>query len=914
MLDLSGVWSFALDPDDRGVAEHWELKSLTDSLTLPGSLQEQGYGYDVDTATAWTGEIVDRTYFTSPEYEKFRQSGNIKIPFWLQPEKHYVGVAWYSRRVNVPSTWNGRYIEVELERAHWETTLYVNGKEVGHCDALQTPVRFKLEETGQLQFTLRVDNRLNIPVGVNAHSVSDHTQTNWNGVIGKMRLISRPQYHIDAVRVYPDVKAKKAVIEIDLSGIKPAQGSAELRLKAVSFNSDTCVVTQPVTLQVSDNNIVTEIDMGEDALLWSEFHPNLYRLTVELSSDDGKDTRDVTFGMREFKADGTRFSNNGRPVFLRGTLECCIFPLTGYPPTDEDYWMKIYHRCKEFGLNHVRFHSWCPPAAAFEAADRVGIYLQVECGSWANSGTTVGDGLPIDRWLYSESERIMREYGNHPSFCMYLYGNEPAGRNQKRFLTRFVEYWKSRDSRRVYSGGAGWPYIQEADFFSSPAPRIQAWGVGLNSIINAQPPRTDYDWVEMTGGTNMPTVGHEIGQWCVYPDFSEIPKYQGVLKAKNFEIFKERLESNHLGEMASKFHYASGKLQTLCYKADIEAALRTSGYAGFQLLDLHDFPGQGTAPVGVLNAFWDTKGYVTGEEYSRFCNSTVPLVRLSKFVYTSADTMRAGVEVAHFGEHGLKNARVEWSFSNMRPGNALQIEAKPHSKIFDIPIGNCIKLMDIKAIFSGVSTPTPVTLTVNITDGDSGSCFSNAWTVWVYPEVIHELYEKPYFTTDYEDATTKAASGANVLYCVPREALTLSTGSAIAVGFSSIFWNTAWTRGQAPHTLGIYCEAEHPALRSFPNDGYSDYQWWELVTGCSPLLMDSLPPTLKPIVYLIDDWFTGRRIALLYEVKVGKGKMMVCGADIYNRLEKRPAALQFRRSIEKYMASEQFNPENILSY
>ena len=93
--------------------------------------------------------------------------------------------------------------------------------------------------------------------------------------------------------------------------------------------------------------------------------------------------------------------------------------------------------------------------------------------------------------------------------------------------------------------------------------------------------------------------------------------------------------------MADSFLLASGKLQALCYKADIEAALRTKNFAGFQLLDLHDFPGQGSAIVGVLNPFWESKGYVTPQEYSEFCNSVVPLARMSKFVFNSGDTLKA---------------------------------------------------------------------------------------------------------------------------------------------------------------------------------------------------------------------------------------------------------------------------------
>jgi hypothetical protein len=895
-IDLSGEWAFALDPNDAGISEQWYGKALKEKIRLPGSLQEQGYGNDVDVDTKWTGQIVDHSWFKAPEYEPYRQAGNIKIPFWLQPDKHYTGVAWYQREVNIPPSWKAKRVVLEMERTHWETALYINGKEAGKCDALSTPHRYVIEETGKLLLSLRVDNRLHIPVGVNAHSVSDHTQSNWNGIIGKITLSARPALYIYDVRVYPDVRTKKARVEVDFTG--QTEGKVNVTVSAKSLNSAVSAEIAPVSLEVYGiaSRVFADLELGDGMLTWSEYAPNLYRLNVELRSESGTDTRTVDFGMREFKATGTRFTVNGMPVFLRGTLECCIFPLTGYPAMDTAYWTKIYRRCREFGLNHVRFHSWCPPEAAFEVADREGIYLQVECGGW----TTVGDGGYIDEWFYAESERIVKEYGNHPSFCMMLYGNEPGGKNHPAYLSKFVDYWKAKDLRRVYAGAGGWPYLSNADYWNTPAPRIQAWGGGLRSIINARPPQTAYDWRNAISDKTMPTVSHEMGQWCVYPNFGETSKYTGVLKAKNFEIFRETLEKNHLGDMAEKFLYASGRLQTLCYKADIEAAMRTPGFAGFQLLDLHDFPGQGTALVGVLDPFWDTKGYVDGEEYSSFCNGVVPLARMEKLIWTNSETFKAAVEVAHFAAKPLRNATVEWELT----GAAKNVLAKGKT-VKDLPVDNCIEISEIEHDLSAVRNPSQLTLTLRI----AGTKYANSWHVWVFPETAPAPDSKPYFTTDFDDAVARVQAGGNVLYCPPKNELNPEKGGNIAVGFSSVFWNTAWTRKQAPHTLGVFCDPAHPALAAFPSEGHSDFQWWDVVTDSAPLLMNDFPASLRPIVYLIDDWFTNRRLGLLFEAKVGKGRLMVCGASLDRDLDKRLAARQFRRSIEQYMASDRFNPK-----
>lgn len=897
-LSLAGEWRFALDPEDVGVSQEWQNKDLEDAVFLPGSLQEQGKGEDIGLDTQWTGQIVDSSWYNAPEYVKYRLPDNIKVPFWLNPDKHYVGVAWYQKKVHVPADWENRPIVLSLERTHWETTLFLDGRRMGEQNSLQTPHRYLLDglTVGEHTLTLRVDNRLYVDVGMNAHSVSDHTQSNWNGIVGEIKLSAKPSLYIGSVQIYPDIKKKQALVKVQL------KGNCEKETATIAMQAETMdgkLVGNPVRLSVEEGEepsayVEAVVDLGEDALLWSEHTPNVYRMKVSLESSGGIDVASYNFGLREFKANGTRFEINGQPVFLRGTLECCIFPLTGYPAMQNDYWAKIYRTCKEYGLNHVRFHSWCPPEAAFHVADSMGIYLQVECGAWAE----VGSGKPQDQWLKEESDRILQEYGNHPSFCMMEYGNEPGGANQVRYLSNLVDYWKNKDSRRVYSSAAGWPYVENADYWNTPDPRIQAWGAGLNSIINREAPRTDYDFADKIR-PNMPTVSHEIGQWCVYPDFKEIEKYTGVLKAKNLEIFRETLAEKGMADMGERFLYASGRLQTLCYKADIEAALRTPGFAGFQLLDLHDFPGQGTALVGVLNPFWEDKGYVTGTEYSTFCNSTVPLVRFPKMVWLNNETLDVPIEVAHFGEKELAGARVHWAVSTME-GQLLSEGAQT----FDLPFGNCLFAGKIHCDFSNIEEPSQLRVSVRIVDTDK----QNHWNIWVYPATKKTVDNLPYITTRLDKAAQdKLDAGGSVLLLtygtVPPE-----RGGDIAVGFSSIFWNTAWTRGQAPHTLGICCDAKHPALAAFPNEGVSDYQWWDLMSRCDAMNLDEYPKDFRPIVYIVDDWFTNRKLGLLYEARVGNGKLLVCGADLQNDLEERPAAAQFRQSLLEYMASKEFNP------
>jgi len=907
---LEGEWKFRIDSLDVGISEQWYTDMFDQTVTLPGSMTDNGMGDDVTLATRWTGNIVDRSWFTDEKYYRYRQPDNLKIPFWLKPEKHYTGAAWYQKEVIISEKWDGKRVILHLERCHWESRVFINNREAGSRNSLAVPHVYditSLLDKGKNRISIRIDNRMVIPVGVNSHSVSDHTQTNWNGIVGRIRLETRHPVFIKNLQIYPDIQSNSARVMIALNNQSEVPFEGILELQATSFNTEKThsAATLKKTISVSGAGQVVEVEysLGKEAMRWSEFSPALYRMEARVKDPDGEliDHKAEDFGLRQFRANGTRFEVNGHPLFLRGTLECCIFPLTGYPPVDQASWEYVMNRCKEHGLNHIRFHSWCPPEAAFAAADNMGIYLQIECSSWANQGTSLGDGSPIDRFIYDEGDRILESYGNHPSFCMMAYGNEPGGKNQNKYLGELLDYWKSKDNRRVYTSGAGWPILPGNEFHNSPQPRIQQWGEGLGSIINASAPQTRNDYRDIISQYDVPVVSHEIGQWCVYPDFKEMDKYTGVLKPTNFEIFKETLEENHMGDQAEDFLMASGKLQALCYKAEIEAALRTPGFAGFQLLQLHDFPGQGTALVGILDPFFNSKGYISPEEFRAFCNQTVPLARMEKRIFKSSETFQAEIELAHFGEAPLLNKSVKCEIKDTS-GEVMKV-VRFTSK--EIPVDNNTSLGMVEFKLNGMTEAGKLTLTVSISD----TPFSNAWDFWVYPDILESDPGEVFITNKLDNAAKSVlAEGGSVLllsYGDIRE----DKGGQVEIGFSTIFWNTAWTRGQAPHTLGILCNPDHPLLQEFPTEYHSNWQWWDPVTHSQAMILDDLPGNLKPLIQPIDTWFENRRLGLAFEARAGNGKIMVCSIDLHSGMEERPVSRQLLHSILQYMNSTDFNPE-----
>jgi Glycosyl hydrolases family 2, sugar binding domain/Glycosyl hydrolases family 2 len=912
-IDLSGAWQVRLDPEDKGIKENWQSQAFKEQINLPGSLPERGYGNNPSMKSPWTGDVRNNEW-KKPQYAPYRTADHFKMPFWLQPDKIYVGPAWYRKEVDVPGKWLGKRMVLKLERPHWETRVWVDDKMISTEDALGAPHNHDLSKAitpGKHTITVRVDNRMIVNVGPNSHSVSDHTQSNWNGLVGELILFATSPVWIEDLQIYPNAKEKKAKVVVKIGNMTGVPGKGKLKWEARGENiqhTTSSVQHKGGEIEISwkENGGDAEciVDLGPDALLWDEFSPNLYKLTATLQpasgGSDGHSTS-VSFGLRDFKVKGTYFTINDRKVFLRGTLECCIFPLTGYPPTTVDYWRKIIKTCKAHGLNHIRFHSWCPPEAAFVAADELGFYYQVECSSWASSGATIGNDTPLDQWLYKEGHQITKAYGNHPSFVMMAYGNEASGPGRGfKFLDPWCAYWKKANPRVVHTSSAGWPEVKESDYHVIPGPRIHT---KAPIRIKDLPPETQTDYRKIIQAAGKPIVSHEIGQWCVYPNFDEVKKYTGVLKARNFEIFKELLEKRDMGDQARDFLMASGKLQALCYKEEIEAALRTPGFAGFQLLDLHDFPGQGTALVGILDPFWDSKPYLSPEEFNRFCGVTVPLARMSKRTWTDNETFTASIEVAHFGPEPIKNAEPIWKIVS----DAGAIIAKGELGTRDIPIDNAVSLGDIKVPCNKLPAPAKYTLVVNI----KGVKAENNWEFWVYNKNV---------TCEISNVSVTAVLDASALEVLSKGGKVLlladpkKVKSEIRIGFSPVFWNTAWfPSGSNVYTLGIRCDPNHPVFKDFPTDYHSNWQWWELIHGSAAIELDNMPPKFRPLVQPIHTWFDPKRLGLLFEAEVNGGKLMVCSMDLNSDLENRHVARQMRYSIVNYMNGAKFNPETKLT-
>ena len=814
----------------------------------------------------------------------------------------YKGKATYSRTIEIPKQWKKTAVELFLERTK-PTWVYVDGNLVDSCNFISTPQRYILPKlkTGKHQLDIVVDNSRGVPEQVygSSHAYTEDTQTNWNGIIGEISL-------------------------------KQVELKAGQKLKSGMVQSESRQYT-------------------------------------------GK----VLPCFRDFHIEGAHFYADGHPVFLRGKHDAAVWPLTGHVDMTVEGWMKYLGICRAYGINHVRFHSWCPPEAAFVAADSLGIYLQPELPFW---GSFDDKDEKLMAFLHQEGENILREYGHHPSFRMMALGNEFWGSIDK--MKEFVDDFREIAPDKYYTFGSnyylGYQGVKEGmDYFTTCRIGGEGWGkynthtrgsfsfadAYDGGIINHFRPNTTMNFDEACDKAGIPIISHETGQFQTYPDFREIKKYTGVLYPYNFEIFRRRLAAAGMLSQADDFHKASGLWSVKLYKADIEMDLRTKNMAGFQLLDIQDYPGQGSAFVGILDAFMESKGITTANEWHQWCSSVVPLLVTDRFCYDENEMMNAKVQIANYGGESLKGKKLLWKLDYAPDENSAD-DASPKAGANidrfnqpsplaqgEIPITTDEEgLIDIgeihhkmKVMADGFNDGNGTCLDVKIPsrkviltlDIDYGRYDArrhrNTYDLWIYTtEKSLDIYkEGVVITSDLTDEVAKKLEkGAKVLWLPTTSknfvasADTLSQASnatPYTVGglFQTDYWNYRMfkticennKKTVSPGTLGILTNPKHPIFCDFPTEMHTNWQWFPVIKESHPLVLDNFAKGVKPIVQVIDNIERNHKLGLVMEWKVGAGKLLVCMSDL-EKASEYPEGRAFYESVLDYMLSGDFHPSS----
>lgn len=895
LIDLSGQWKYALDAQDRGEPEGWYhspgLGSPTPGvLKLPGTLTIHGIGHMQE----WSEEMNEETVRS------------------LRQRYSYYGAAWYECELYVPENGPDKHLNLFLERVMFESKLWVNGQYAGRQDSLSVPHEFDVSaliHAGSWnRLTLRIDNRDIHRLGNSPSAYTEETQSIWNGIVGRMELqIGEPVRFTD-LQIYAETGLRSVRVTCIVHNVTGANIHTELSLSASPIHGEvkqeaSQIIEQKIQLQIpaaSTKALEWVYSIGEEPLLWDEFNPNLYELKIEGHFiHNGRQielTAKETFGLRSFQSNGRMLEINGRPLFLRGTLECCIFPLTGHPPMDQETWFNLLGTVQAYGLNHIRFHSWCPPESAFVAADRLGVYLQIECPMWMDTwNMPVGTYPEHYTYLPLEAQRIIQTYGNQPSFCIYSNGNELNG--DFSLLHHMVADLKAWDNRRLYTLTTNWdrPLDSADDLFC--AQTVDGIGARGQYFLMDLATSTQLDFREAILRRPVPVITHELGQYTVYPNAEEIELYRGALRPVNLEVIRADLDKRGLLKDIGKFVYGSGMLALQLYREEIEAALRTPELGGFQLLDLHDFPGQSTATVGILNAFWQSKGLIQPEQFREFCSPTVLLLRMPKRVYTNNEIFAAEVNIAHFGTNEIPPSCIHWT---IRDGEGTVLQ---HSIIEteQIPFGAGIALGQLATdVLKQVKTSDRLTITLEL----AGTGIRNEWPIWVFPQPEAESFPHLDITvasTLDDHLMNKLEEGASVLFLIKNNDLEHTAPGK----FHPVFWSPVHFATENP--CGITVNAAHPVFEISPTQEYAEYQWYDLLENSTSLIISEAIP-FNPVVQVIPNFYHNRKLTNLTEYTVGAGKLLICGINIEDDLGNRPAAAQLRRSIIQYMSSSAFAP------
>ncbi|MDZ8117051.1 sugar-binding domain-containing protein [Pontiella agarivorans] len=925
-VSLNGKWELTLAPDEAlGNQPAYTVLDFNDSVKLPGTLTENKKGI---------------------------RNTNRDEQNHLSREFMFEGTAWYKRLIHIPRDWKNRRIVLRLERTR-KTAVWLDGTLLGIDPSLSTAHVIDLGDVspGKHELVVAVDNVMDGSPNGRSHMNVEDTQTNWNGMLGKLQLEATPKVWIERVRVFPDIGTRQATMELLLKNKRNGKQRGEIHIATESFNSAQKDVPPSVTVPFEFNTETTTVKavvkMGEGMLLWDEFDPALYRAIITLKLVDGQQQKlGRTFGMRDFTQNGSQFVINGKTTFLRGKHDACVFPLTGYAPMEVEEWVRVLKIAKSYGINHYRFHTWCPPEAALAAADLVGIYMQPELPCWgvlweqernlkitdvnavAFGSEKTGKGrrfspdmvTEAEAFFHEEGRRILDQYGDHASFVMLGIGNELKG--NVTVMQRLVDgYRKADDDRRLYTQGSNNNFRDPKkgatdDYWTTVRTSTKTWKEYDNITrtsysaadqfdfgpINHFRPSTRVNFSKALENTDVPVIGHETGQYSYYPDYNELEKYTGVTKPWNLELGQKLLKEKGMYDQWPEFFKAAGIWASILYCEDMESGIRTPGFGGFQLLDLQDFPGQGTALVGPLNAFMESKGTITPEKWREFSAPVTLLAGFDMFTLTAGETFTADLKVANYGPADV-NGILKWRVPNFGKGS-FEVQAAQGGI-------TSAGQIDLKLPFVEKAVRTSVELELN--------GMVKSYPLWIYPRpgklnipadvtVSRKLDEATFRTLE---------NGGRVLLIPEHEAIKEnSVGGLFMTEFWSftMFRKIALNRGVEPSagTLGLLIDEDHPALTGFPTEFHSNWQWWAPVKNSRPIILDDAPKGYRPLVQSIDNMWRSHKLGTLFEFKVGQGRVLVSAIDL-PAIQDTAEGHALYQSLLDYTGSDAFKPETAIT-
>lgn len=897
-IGLQGTWDLCLDAEKK----YTEPPKGDDSICLPDSTAHAEKG--TENLEPDTGYMTDRFYFE--------------------------GYAWYSRTIQVEENWTAKNITLFLERTRI-STVYIDGAEINTenslCGYHEHDLTGKLT-AGEHLLTIRVNNTDYPTRG--GHMTSPDTQTNWNGIVGRMELQIRETIYPENLQVTTETPEQVQVCA-DVCGADTGNAEVVIRRK----NGE---VLHQGNYAFENGRLQAVLSLEGEDLLWDEYHPNLLQAEVTVENESVS----AYFGIRKLSNDVRRLLVNGKEVFWRGKHDGLVFPRTGYAPMTVEEWKQVFATAKEYGINHYRFHTCCPPDAAFTAADEMGIYMEPELPFW---GTIAAPGEEYyneeeQQYLLSEGYRILKDFGNHPSFAMFSMGNELWGSKER--INSFLHDFKQVDRRHLYTQGSNnfqfFPSVLEDEdvlcgvrlgkdrlyrgsyamcdapqgHLQTDAPDSSHNYDDIIAPMQASEGEAGDGYIEIQYGTGtkkvkavsgeealipqVPVISHEIGQYDFFPDFTELGRYEGSQQPLYLKLYQERMEKSDTFKQWKDFYQATGTFAVDCYRREIETALRTKELSGFQLLDLQDFPGQCVALVGVLNAWMESKGLITASEWRQFCNDTVILAELESFVAKEGQNISMPVKLSVCNWDAFAGKQLKYCIrtADRKIAEGCLPITKGTERLVEAGV--------VEFTIPALEKPEKVQIELQIADTE----YKNEYTLWAYPEVEISISEteiccgekKVRIARNTEEVSKYQAESVPFIY-IPEEAEGDVEGT-----YCTDFWNYPMFRSISESmdrkvpvgTLGLYAHKEHSVLQDFPCEIYSTPQWYQLVMHSHCKVLDG-KENVQLIVQPIDNVERCHKLGMLYY----EGDVPVCTSKLWE-IGEYPEVKAFAKALVKHLA------------
>jgi beta-galactosidase len=888
-ISLDGVWNFATDTENRGEAEKW----FAPDAKLP-KMPLPGYAPEADGTIRVPGIWDNQGYGT--ETEKVRHN--------------FVGKGWYKRQVEIPKSWAGHRAFLLITGVSRYCKVWVNGhflgEHIGYLSSQEYDVTRCVEPGKTATLVIQVDSRQRWAVDsmAGASSLIDYMDIPWGGIWGHVSIEARADTWLSDLFIQPDVANSCCTISAAINGKTDLPDAVKLELfdadgrhvAGAMLKSDPKIAGQPVVLKTAI----------PDAKLWTPETPTLYKARLSLMKDGHSlDSAESSFGMRQFTVDGYRLLLNGKRIMLNGYGDDHIYPEQMAMPVDKELHLNRLRLIKSYGFNHVRHHSTIMPPEYYDACDEVGIITTAEFPiayqvfvpgigkTWQEKVPTGTDPAPAIETYKREWAAVVTRHRNHPSILCWVMGNELWGGIPLRY--DFQRIARRLDPERFFCDSDGLGGVVDRDSEDLLLAMFNVWSSVFDNptkFKTAKPPK--------------PVISHESGNFVTFSRPDLIDQFRHNVKPFWLTAGREKL--NELGLMQEAVQWAekSEHLYALLHKYNIETLRGNPWLSGYHWWLFQDY---WTTSNGLVDHYFRPKS-VAKEEVLKFNGPVVLLQDGLQRTYRGKTTLDLKLLVSNFSPDSLRGD----FYYEVKAGETSLV--KKQLAIKPVPQGELAEAEHIKLEMPDVKAPTALKISVELSAGDTR--YANDWSSWVYPAAIRPARSSvPVYAVDsqieqFKDWGVKPIppEGAlsdravyildgfidrRVVDAVERGASVVLLGTADQfMGSRPVTFRTSWWKAGGWETRDDYGQNhtgtmvyDHPLTREMAPAGWCDPGWFELIEGANKYVLEGMPSRPDVIVRALPSMMLVEDDALLFEVGVGKGSLIVSGLN-HQRAKARP--------------------------